>query len=91
MKEDERKFFITCLNCINIQRTKRVSTFFPRDLIKILSEFINYQRCWYFLEKWTNKGFYEYGTTMDLGWFEPENFCGEYLEIYNEWRITNVK
>lgn len=90
MKEDEKKFFITCLNYIPIQTAKRVDNLFPRDIINILSQFINYKRCWYFLEKWSNKGFYNYGTTLDLGWFEPEEFKGEYLEIYNAWRYANA-
>lgn len=81
IKEDEKKFFITCLNNINEKSI--------RTIINILSEFINYKRCWYLLKKWGNKGFYEYGVTMDLGWFIPENFCGEYLKIYKEWRTSN--
>lgn len=24
------------------------------------------------LEKWTNRGWYDYGTTIDLGWLTPE-------------------
>ena len=86
MKEDEKKFFTSCLHRIampeiNIQGFKT-----PRELINDISEFINYKRCWYLLEKWTDKGFYEYGTTLDLGWFVPSEFKGEYLEIYNKWR-----
>lgn len=37
-----------------------------------------------FGNKWTNKGFYNYGVTMDLGWFEEEYFTGEYQEMYLE-------
>lgn len=76
MKDDERKFFITCL--------EHIDTVFARDIIDILSEFINYKRCWYLLTKWSNRGFYEYGTVPDLGWFKIEKFRGEYLKIYNE-------
>ena len=56
----------------------------PREIINILSEFINYKRCWYLLEKWGNKGFYNYGVTTDMGWFEAEHFTGEYQEMYLE-------
>lgn len=86
MKEDEKAFFKTCLKYITIndvpKHDKREVT--PRTIIQMLSEFINYKRCWYLLEKWGNKGFYNYGVTMDLGWFEAEYFTGEYQEIYLE-------
>lgn len=83
IKADERNFFITCLKYCTIQGVRDVSkAISPRDIISVLNEFMNYKRCWYLLEKWTNKGFYNYGVTMDLGWFEPDKFYGEYQEIY---------
>ena len=36
----------------------------------------------YYVKKWSNQGFYDYGTTLDLGWFEFEKLKGEYLAIY---------
>lgn len=30
------------------------------------------------------KGFYEYGTTLDLGWFYIDKLFGEYKKIYEE-------
>jgi hypothetical protein len=32
---------------------------------------MHYKRAWYLLEKWSNKGWYEYGVTLDLGWLTP--------------------
>lgn len=86
MKEDEKAFFRTCIRYCTIQDVQNHSNrgVTPRTIIKMLSEFINYKRCWYLLEKWTNKGFYNYGVTMDLGWFEEEYFTGEYQEMYLE-------
>lgn len=85
MKDDERKFFITCLKyCPILEMRKVEQSISPREIINILSEFVNYKRCWYLLEKWSNKGFYNYGVTMDLGWFEIEQLKGEYLLIYKE-------
>ena len=85
MKEDEKAFFRTCLKyCIINDVPNHDRGMSPRDIINILSEFINYKRCWYLLEKWNNKGFYNYGVTMDMGWFEAEYFIGEYQEMYLE-------
>lgn len=39
-----------------------------RDIINSDSCNIHHKRCWYLLNKWVNKGFYEYGVTLDLGW-----------------------
>jgi hypothetical protein len=36
----------------------------------------------YYVNKWNNRGFYDYGVTIDLGWFEPENLIGEYAVMY---------
>jgi hypothetical protein len=29
---------------------------------------IPYKRAWYLLEKWSDRGLYDYGVTSDLGW-----------------------
>lgn len=85
MKDDEKAFFKTCLKYCPILEIRKIDkSVSPRNIINTLSEFINYKRCWYLLEKWSNKGFYNYGVTMDLGWFEVEQFTGEYQDIYRE-------
>lgn len=86
MKEDERAFFKTCIKLINIIDAPKHNNIklTPREIINTISEFMNYKRCWYLLEKWSNKGFYNYGVTMDLGWFEAKNFVGAYQEMYLE-------
>lgn len=33
---------------------------------------INHKRCWRWLEKWSAKGWYDYGTSIDCGWMTPE-------------------
>lgn len=38
----------------------------------------------YYVEKWSLKGFYEYGVTLDLGWFYVDKLAGEYKKIYEE-------
>lgn len=42
-----------------------------RDVINEQSD-IPYKRCWYILSKWTGKGIYSYGVSLDLGWLEEE-------------------
>lgn len=32
----------------------------------------NYKQNLYYLEKWTRKGWYSYGVTLDLGWLTEE-------------------
>lgn len=82
MKEDEKKFFITCYYF----RNKGIDI---RTIINILSEFINYKRCWYLLEKWSNIGFYNYGVTLDLGWFETDEMPERYLDLLGIKRSEN--
>ncbi len=87
MKEDEKKFFITCYYF----RNDGVDI---RTIISILSEFINYKRCWYLLKKWSRIGFYNYGVTLDLGWFEIEEMPERYLNLLGikrsegKWKIN---
>lgn len=44
---------------------------FPRDVIKdmVSKEMLNSpKQAWRTLEKWVNKGWYDYGSCLDLGW-----------------------
>ena len=34
-----------------------------------------------YANKWSDKGFYNYGTSLRFGWFEDEHLTGEYLEL----------
>lgn len=105
IKEDEKKFFKTCLKFCSVSEGYVSTTYnqyfryvpmkfkdcdksfyksvTPRDIIIICKEFIHPKRAEYLLNKWSDKGFYDYGVALDLGWFESEEFFGEYLEIYN--------
>ncbi len=40
----------------------------PRELIYSGTVAINHKRAKYLLEKWCDKGWYDYGVTLDLGW-----------------------
>ena len=80
MKLDEINFFIFCYK----YRNNGVSI---REIINILKFFINYKRCWYLLKKWSELGFYNYGVTLDLGWFELENMPLRYVNLLKEEKL----
>src|SRR4051812_14836404 len=44
----------------------------PRDIINMPGFPIPYKRAWYYLDKWSGRGWYNYGTTADLGWLTQE-------------------
>ncbi len=51
---------------------KTKNHFYVRDIINLNPHRIQYKRAWYLLEKWCEKNWYEYGTTLDLGWITKE-------------------
>lgn len=73
MKDQERIFFSFCYGLRDTYR--------PREVVNLLADTIPHKRCWYYLEKWTNQGFYSYGVTLDLGWFYPEKLPDRYRQI----------
>ena len=80
MKLDEINFFKTCYKY-------RMDGVPIREIINILKFFINYKRCWYLLKKWSGLGFYNYGVTLDLGWFELENMPLRYVNLLKEEKL----
>ena len=74
MKEDEKIFFKTCYRLRN-------NDYSIRDIIWFMKDFIHHKRCWYLLEKWSRLGFYDYGVTLDLGWFYADEMPERYLEL----------
>lgn len=85
MKEDEKKFFRLCYRYINHIRDKVYRGMYsPRDLIRIIEEWLPHKRAWYYLEKWDRLGFYNYGVTLDLGWIEDDKIPERYLELLKE-------
>lgn len=77
MKPLERVFFMAC-----IMKSKEMSV---RKIIKTFCTLgFSENQLLYYVNKWNNRGFYNYGVTIDLGWFEPENFIGEYKVIYDD-------
>lgn len=76
MKDQERIFFALCYN---LRHTCK-----PRQIVNLLADTIPHKRCWYYLEKWARLGFYNWGVTIDLGWFELDKIPQRYAEIVME-------
>ncbi len=73
MKDDEKKLFIgICEHCPNHGVTN--GGWDERTLVRDYLDTIEIpiKRCWYLLEKWVDKGWYDFGVTLDLGWITPE-------------------
>lgn len=53
-----------------------VATMHPADNVRdvIVATGINRKRAHYLLEKWSNKGWYDYGVAVDLGWLEADGY-----------------
>ena len=74
MKFEEKLFFILCFKL-------RILNILPRDIVTILNDVIPHKRCLRYLEKWSEKGFYDYGVTLDLGWFYCDKLPQRYKEL----------
>ena len=56
-----------------------------REIIKIFAGLgFSWKQLDYYLTKWSDRGFYDYGTSLELGWFEFDKLEGEYKNIYIE-------
>lgn len=68
MKEDELKMLKAVVSLYDIDLIERRQS--PREVIYDLG--IHHKRAWYLLEKWSSKGWYDYGVCLDLGWLTSE-------------------
>lgn len=66
MKKDEWLLF-----CAIIHKNKEETV---RNVINKYHKlgYIHYKRAWYLLQKWSAKGYYNYGVSLDLGWMEDK-------------------
>lgn len=90
MKPLEQIFFRAC---VNEQKRKLHSS--DRELsIRTIGNIFerlgfSYKQLMYYVEKWSDRGFYDYGVTLDLGWFEFNKLTGEYKQIYDSMTSTD--
>lgn len=91
MKPLERIFFIAC-----IREQMRVIELKDREFsVRIIGNIFSrlgfsYKQLMYYVEKWTHRGFYDYGVTFDLGWFYLDKLKGEYKTIYDEIKQSGI-
>ena len=83
MKIDELIFFIYCYTLRNLYGHD------VRSVVDIFKNQIHRKRCWYLLKKWSRLGFYNYGVTLDLGWFEYYKMPERYKAIVDN--VCNFK
>lgn len=86
MKPLERIFFLACLHEERCMKSFNGVEFSIRTIANIFSRLgFSYKQLCYYLEKWSEKGFYDYGTSLDLGWLDIDKLTGEYKNIYEEY------
>lgn len=90
MKPLERIFFIACIKncCFNsfnhfTGMCAGTEEFTVRGII-CMFELLGFSKkqLHYYLRKWADIGFYDYGTSLDLGWFEFYKLKGEYKNMF---------
>ena len=66
MRADERKFLVAVAR----RNVKWGET--PRNIAYKMG--MNHKRSWYLCKKWTDRGWYNYGVSVDLGWLTDAGF-----------------
>lgn len=91
MKADEILFFIASNEFMKSNTSMRNIVNFVNAIWDI-----PIKRCWYYLRKWSDLGFYSYGVSLDLGWFYPDRFPDRYKYLLNQekdqdgYKATNI-
>lgn len=70
MIKDDERIFLAYMQVVAGPRGQLLEKI-PRELINEPGFPMSYKRAWYLLEKWSGKGLYDYGVTVDLGWMTP--------------------
>lgn len=90
MKPLEIIFFMACVNEQRRINSSKHEEFTPRAIGNIFSRLgFSYKQLCYYLRKWCGKGFYDYGVTLDLGWFDFGKLTGAYKRIYDNMNKTD--
>ena len=92
MKPLEEIFFRACVNEQKIKLCSNDCELSVRIIGNIFERLgFSYKQLMYYVRKWCDKGFYDYGVTLDLGWLEFDNLTGEYKQIYDSMTSTDGK
>lgn len=89
MKPLEEIFFRAC---VNEQKRKLHSSNRELSIRTIGNIFerlgFSYKQLMYYVRKWSDRGFYDYGVILDFGWFEFDKLTGEYKRIYDSMKLS---
>lgn len=89
MKPLEQIFFRACINeqirCYEL-KDREFSVRVIGNIFERLG--FSYKQLMYYVEKWSKRGFYDYGVTLDLGWFDFSKLNGEYKKIFDSIQYT---
>ena len=90
MKPLEEIFFRACVN----EQTRKLRSSDRELNIRTIGNIFerlgfSYKQLMYYVRKWSDRGFYDYGVTLDLGWFEFDKLTGEYKRIYDSMTSTD--
>ena len=78
MKIDEIVFFRLCAYVDNATDPECSI----QEIMNMLDGVIPYKRMVYYLKKWAALGFYNYGVSLDMGWFETYGMPDRYKLLY---------
>lgn len=85
MKPLERIFFIACINTLTTPFLPK--PIYIKDLVGLFENFgFSKKQLYYYVEKWANNGFYSYGVSIRVGWFEIDKLNGEYKVLYEKYK-----
>lgn len=85
MKPLENTFFKACVHETLRAESLRDRELSIRNIVNIFSRLgFPHKQLWGYLDKWDMLGFYEYGVTLDLGWFDFDKLTPRYSELYQE-------
>ena len=76
IKPDEVTFLILMQLRCKVQGQDGGET--PRAIIADSLHLLPEKRALFLLKKWTAKGWYDYGTVIDMGWLTPDGVAASY-------------
>ena len=87
MKTLERQFFRYCMKQTDYYLSNRDQIITRMSIRDIANDFCikkkcSYKQLMYYINKWVSYGMYDYGVSLDLGWFNSvQRFPFHYFEI----------
>jgi hypothetical protein len=74
MKPDEEALLLAIYEQFIAYIASNRTVEMPRVRQIVLDSRVNHKRAYYLLDKWVNKGWYEYGVSIAAGWLTKEGY-----------------